>query len=145
MRKGSFQYKFAFVHILLLVLTIVGWIVSLGRVLHDQTQLFGFLLNLFWSGYNMAGMIVAIQAAWEKPCCEKSKSPAAGDTENGSAAEISETVAEMVDLSVQGCGLRLDEEYQRIVLGQSVTMQWGSVSLFMPGRPLPKGTSCSYI
>lgn len=122
-----FQYKFAFVHILLLVLTIVGWIVSLGRVLHDQTQLFGFLLNLFWSGYNMAGMIVAIQAAWEKPLLRKSQRVPLRETQKTiiSCGDF-ETVAEMVDLSVQGCGLRLDEEYQRIVLGQSITMQWGA-------------------
>lgn len=106
--RHVFQYALIWPHLFLLILTLAAWMIAVWRWQQGQLLFSAFMINLFWSAYNLSGMIIAIRAAWQKPIFRK--------TERLSFSE--EPVIKLIskkgnvegsitDLSGQGCRIRL--------------------------------------
>lgn len=64
--KGHFYFKLAFMHILLLILSIVSIIV--GTINFEKTISYQpYFINLFWILYNIPGLILSIKIAYQPP------------------------------------------------------------------------------
>lgn len=123
-----FQYQLILGHLALFLFTIFAWIMSWYRLQNNEISLLAYALNMFWSFYNMTGLIVAILIAWQKPIFRKTE-----------RLFIKEKIivfliyrnrkfkAEMIDLSAQGCGLKL---LQPVLIPpeESLIMIWDNLS-----------------
>lgn len=64
--RGHFYFKLAFMHILLLILSIVSIIV--GTINFEKTISYQpYFINLFWILYNIPGLILSIKIAYQPP------------------------------------------------------------------------------
>lgn len=64
--KGHFYFKLAFVHILLLILSMLSIII--GTLNFEKTISYQpYFINLFWILYNLAGLILSIKIAYQPP------------------------------------------------------------------------------
>lgn len=67
--KNYFNFRFAFPHVALLTATVISWLMAV-KLIHDSRTLLTLnyiMLNILWSAYNAAGLIVAIKVANQKP------------------------------------------------------------------------------
>ncbi len=108
--RKSFQFRIVLPHIVISILTILAWAVSTPNVLNNNGHIGSYLLNLFWSAYNLLGIIVAIRVARQKPIFRK--------TERITIKEDLEVFVKykrkllrsiMLDISGQGVSLKLSK------------------------------------
>lgn len=67
--KNYFNFRFAFPHVVLLTSTVISWLMAV-KLIYDSGSLLTLnyiMLNILWSVYNSAGLIVAIKVANQKP------------------------------------------------------------------------------
>lgn len=67
MDKKHFQARIVLPHIVIFVLTLLAWFVAGIRVGRGDAHIGSYLLNFFWSVYNMMGIVIALRVAWQKP------------------------------------------------------------------------------
>lgn len=64
--KGIFYFKLAFIHIILLMLSVISIIV--GTINFEKTISYQpYFINLFWILYNIPGLILSIKLAYQPP------------------------------------------------------------------------------
>ncbi|MBR2240221.1 MAG: glycosyltransferase [Clostridia bacterium] len=64
--KGHFYLKFAYIHIILLILCITSIIVG-SLKLNNGIYLDSYIINTFWVLYNIPGLIIALKLAYQPP------------------------------------------------------------------------------
>lgn len=64
--KGHFYFKLSFMHILLLIFSILSLIVGTLN-LNKSIYLQPYIINLFWILYNIPGLLVSIKIAYQPP------------------------------------------------------------------------------
>lgn len=108
--KKSFQSRIVLPHIFVAILTVLGWIVSTIDVLHHNAHIGAYLLNVFWSAYNLSGIVIAIKAAYQKPLFRKTERIfMKDDLEVAIKANETSFKGIMLDISGQGTQLKLEE------------------------------------
>ena len=73
LEKNYFQLKIAFPHIILGIMTIISWIIGTLSLTGDMGNFYAYLVNIFWSAYNLIGIIISIKVAYQKPIYRKSE------------------------------------------------------------------------
>ncbi len=122
--RSQFQALLVLPHLLLLAVTLFAWWIAFLRW-QDGTLLFSStMINVFWSAYNASGMIIAIQAAWQRPIFRKSERLEI-KKEKALMIHTQEGIfaAEMIDLSAQGCGIRFVKE-KPLEINGSIGIDW---------------------
>lgn len=71
--RRFFQTKIVLPHIILLILTLMAWGITGASLVITRHNLGAYVLNYFWSGYNLIGILTAIRVAWQKPIFRKSE------------------------------------------------------------------------
>ena len=65
--KKSFQLKIVLPHIIIITLTIIGWIISTILVLNNNMNTSAYVINMSWSIFNFLGAFICIKVAYQKP------------------------------------------------------------------------------
>lgn len=127
--RKSFQLRICFAHVLVAILSVIGWGISAHMLRYGNGHLGAFFLNLFWSGYNLTGVIIAIKVAYQKPIFRKNE-----------RIEIEEDIvvtlykddkkvyARMIDISGQGTKLRVLDDIE-LKQNDMITMQIKGVDI----------------
>ncbi len=66
-----FQARMVAPHLILMGITIFAWFLAYSSLKNGTINFGSYLLNMFWSGYNIAGIIIALKVAWQKPIYRK--------------------------------------------------------------------------
>lgn len=61
----------AFPHIVILLLTVAAWLAAVYRLRAGAADFGSVMLNIFWSGYNLMGIVIALRVALQKPMLRK--------------------------------------------------------------------------
>lgn len=67
--ENYFNFRFVFPHIVLLTTTVISWLMAV-KLIYDSRSLSVLnyiILNILWSAYNAAGLIIATRVANQKP------------------------------------------------------------------------------
>lgn len=123
--RHIFQYHLILGHLALFLFTIFAWIISFYRFQNHLISIFAYALNMFWSFYNMTGLIVAILIAWQKPIFRKTERISVQETVS-LIYQNKKIDAKMTDLSAQGSGLKLLDTVS-IPPEESLIMLWGEL------------------
>lgn len=111
--RKSFQFRICFAHVLIAILSIFGWIISANMLRHGNGHLGAFFLNLFWSGYNLTGVIIAIKVAYQKPIFRKNERiEIENDTMVTLKVNDQEIYAKIMDISGQGTKVKILNEIE---------------------------------
>ena len=65
--KAYFQFKTSLPHIIITILTLVGWGLGTYAVLQGKIAFGAYSINVIWSMYNLIGVVVSIYVAYQKP------------------------------------------------------------------------------
>lgn len=66
--KTTFSFDIALPHIMLFVLTIIGWIFAIPKFLSfNMNVINSVFINIFWSVYNAIGIVISILVCFERP------------------------------------------------------------------------------
>lgn len=127
--RKSFQLRICFAHVLIAVLSVFGWVISANMLRSGHGHLGAFFLNLFWSGYNLTGVIIAIKVAYQKPIFRKNERiEVEEDVMVTLRIDDKEVYAKMLDISGQGTKLRVLDELA-LIEKDTIIMQLKGVSI----------------
>ena len=111
--RKQFQFKVAFPHIVIAVVTIIAWIVSTRLLIEKNIHIQAYLLNMGWSIYNFIGAIICIKVAYQKPIFRTSERISINeDITVECTYKESQFKAKILNLSEKGIGLKLNEELE---------------------------------
>lgn len=111
--RKQFQFKVAFPHIVIAVVTIIAWIVSTRLLIEKNIHIQAYLLNMGWSIYNFIAAIICIKVAYQKPIFRTSERISINeDITVECTYKESQFKAKILNLSEKGIGLKLNEELE---------------------------------
>lgn len=111
--RKQFQFKVAFPHIVIAVVTIIAWIVSTRLLIEKNIHIQAYLLNMGWSIYNFIAAIICIKVAYQKPIFRTSERIGINeDITVECTYKESQFKAKILNLSEKGIGLKLNEELE---------------------------------
>ena len=111
--RKQFQFKVAFPHIVIAVVTIIAWIVSTRLLIEKNIHVQAYLLNMGWSIYNFIGAIICIKVAYQKPIFRTSERISINeDITVECTYKENQFKAKILNLSEKGIGLKLNEELE---------------------------------
>ena len=111
--RKQFQFKVAFPHIVIVIVTIIAWIVSTRLLIEKNIHVQAYLLNMGWSIYNFIGAIICIKVAYQKPIFRTSERISINeDITVECTYKESQFKAKILNLSEKGIGLKLNEELE---------------------------------
>lgn len=111
--RKQFQFKVAFPHIVIAVVTIIAWIVSTRLLIEKNIHIQAYLLNMGWSIYNFIAAIICIKVAYQKPIFRTSERISINeDIEVECTYKENQFKAKILNLSEKGIGLKLNEELE---------------------------------
>ena len=115
LNKKSFQFKIVLPHIIIILLTIIGWIVSTKLVLENNMHFGAYLINIFWSIFNFLGGIICIKVAYQNPIFRSSERIIITDDVYIKlyANSSSWFNGKLLDISEKGVGISLDMNKER--------------------------------
>ena len=110
MDKRSFQIKIVIPHIIILILTLVGWGKSAIDIVYQDAHIASYMLNFFWSCYNLMGIVTALRVAWQKPIFRSSERVCITDDVTVLVKYRGQHIqAKLLDISNQGAQIKLME------------------------------------
>ena len=111
--RKQFQFKVAFPHIVIAVVTIIAWIVSTRLLIEKNIHIQAYLLNMGWSIYNFIAAIICIKVAYQKPIFRTSERININeDITVECDYKQNKFKAKILNLSEKGIGLKLNEELE---------------------------------
>ena len=111
--RKQFQFKVAFPHIVIAVVTIIAWIVSTRLLIEKNIHIQAYLLNMGWSIYNFIAAIICIKVAYQKPIFRTSERISINeDITVECTYKENQFKAKILNLSEKGIGLKLNEELE---------------------------------
>ena len=111
--RKQFQFKVAFPHIVIVIVTIIAWIVSTRLLIEKNIHVQAYLLNMGWSIYNFIGAIICIKVAYQKPIFRTSERISINeDITVECTYKENQFKAKILNLSEKGIGLKLNEELE---------------------------------
>lgn len=128
-KKRTFHGSMVFPHIVLFGLTILAWSIAAIKLIRGDMYIEAAVLNFLWSAFNMAGLIIAIRVAWQKPIYRK--------TERVQIKEETPCIikckrkcvhASLKDISGRGAGLKV-EAGNSFRKGQKVSLLFDDVQI----------------
>lgn len=69
--RRFFQLRMVMPHLILMGITIFAWYLAYIGLKNGTINFGSYLLNMFWSSYNIAGIVIALKVAWQKPIYRK--------------------------------------------------------------------------
>ena len=119
----------AFPHIVILLMTAAAWLAAVYRLRAGAADFGSVMLNIFWSGYNLMGIVIALRVALQKPMLRKLERVAIHeDVEVTIRYKRKYITARMADLSGRGTLLSLSGTY-KIPKGRIVRIQIGRAEI----------------
>ena len=110
--KKYFQFKIAFPHIVLGILTIISWIVGTLSLTGHIGNFYAYLVNISWSIYNLIGIITSIKVAYQKPIYRKSERIKISEIIKATVNfEDKIHYGKLYDISESGLGIMLNTPY----------------------------------
>ncbi len=120
--KKQFHYREAMPHLVLIFVTLLAWLIAGINAINSNIHIGAFIINLGWSIYNLQGLVVAIQAAHQKPIYRKSERIELINHKDinifSSNAEVN---GKIIDISRDGSSIVVDKMHN-LVLGDIVTV-----------------------
>ena len=112
--KKIFQFKVVLPHILLVIATIIAFIISTKSILKNNMDFGSYLLNIFWSLFNLIGIIVSLRVAYQKPIFRSSERIPIKDKVSLKVITNTNAIlnADLFDISEKGAGIKLYTDYK---------------------------------
>ena len=112
LEKKSFQLKIVLPHIIIIILTIIGWIISTTLILNNNMNTDAYLINMAWSIFNLLGAFTCIKVAYQKPIFRGSERILVNE---GIYIELSDKSnnllkGKLLDISGEGVGILLENK-----------------------------------
>lgn len=127
--KRYFQLKMVLPHIVMILLTFLAWVVSYNSLIQGQIVFGSFLINLFWSIYNLAGLAVALLVAWQKPIFRKMERMRTKETLMTKMIKDNRVYnAFVTDISGIGIGISFDKDND-LKIGDPVIIDFGNFNI----------------
>lgn len=127
--RKSFQMRMVLPHIVIFFLTVIAWIAAVCRLRAGTADFGSVMLNIFWSGYNLMGIVIALRVAFQKPMLRKLERVSVHENIEVTVRYKKKYItARMADLSGRGTLLNLSGTYQ-IKKGQLVRIRIGKADI----------------
>lgn len=112
--KKIFQFKVVLPHIILIIVTIIAFIVSTNSVFKHNMNFGSYLINIFWSLFNLIGTIVSLRVAYQKPIFRLSERIPIKDKVSLKVITNTNVIldADLFDISEKGAGVKLYTDYK---------------------------------
>ena len=110
--KKSFQLKIVLPHIIIITLTIIGWIISTILVLNNNMNISAYLINISWSIFNLLGAFICIKVAYQKPIFRRSERIIVNEDIYIELSDKSNNLfkGKLLDISGTGAGILLEKD-----------------------------------
>jgi len=154
--KTEFKWKLALPHIVLLVLTIAGWIITFTQFNNNSYMFVNLIaINMFWSVYNVSAIIVSILICFERPRVRaderinteeslmvKNKVKNCETVEGKSVCKVGykEQVCEIKDLSESGARIQCTMNNKEVAIDDLPAQENGEIYVNIEGIGNLKGT-----
>lgn len=120
--RKQFQFRIAMPHIVIILLTLIGWYISGKMFLEGDIHVGAYLINMAWSTFNFIGAIICIKVAYQKPIFRNTERIEVVDDirielEDG----INRLIGKVVDISEKGVGIKLSND-EEIELGNKLDL-----------------------
>ena len=127
--KKYFQFKIALPHIIIGIITIISWIVGTLSLNGEIGNFSAYLINIFWSFYNLLGIITSIKVAYQKPIYRKSERIKISDTIHTKIIHNNNLFeGNLHDISETGLGILLNSPYN-FKENSLVTVEFNNICL----------------
>lgn len=120
--RKQFQFRIAMPHIIIIVVTLIGWYISGKMFLEGDIHVGAYLINMAWSIFNFIGAIICIKVAYQKPIFRNTERIEVVDDirielEDG----MNRLIGKVVDISEKGVGIKLSND-EEIELGNKLDL-----------------------
>lgn len=102
--KGEFSWELALPHVLLLMITIIGWILALLNIMQSKEKGVGLLLIFTaWSIYNSVSIVLSIRVCFEKPRYRNIERISTNEQVILKIKREETHICNIIDISEEGC------------------------------------------
>lgn len=103
--KINFSFNIAIPHIILLILTLIGFGISVGKYINDSNYINSLMINLAWAVYNLVGIVMSILVCIERPRFRASERFALEDEIVINLSDVYRAECKLEDISSEGLSM----------------------------------------
>lgn len=103
--KINFSWNIAMPHIILLILTLIGLVISVDKFITSSNYINSLVINLAWAVYNLVGIVMSILVCIERPRFRASERFALSDEIVLNLSNVHRTECKLSDISTEGLSM----------------------------------------